>query len=120
MAEQQKTTQQVVYVEKAANKWQPTVKKVGREPKMKDPSKGTLFLSEQKSYLIFFDDGGFIQFANQMYVTDNKEDIERLRTHDLFETDFWEKEFPESVLKKFEKNREYITRSEETFAVPEA
>lgn len=110
-----------VYVLKEEHKgFKPTVKKVGRDPKLKGDKSGVIFMSPTKAYQIFKEDGSFIQFANQMYITNDKEDIEFLKGHDMFGIDFWEGEFPDYVIKKMEKDREFITRSEETFTVPEA
>lgn len=111
--------ERVVLVEKAPTGYRPTYKKVGRNPKTKAGSPNTVTFFSQIKDLMLDQDGGFIQFKGHMYITDDKEDINFLMGHASYTNDYWKDDFPDFVLKKFEKDREYLTRSEEVFAVPE-
>ena len=102
-----------------------TVKKLGREPKMKnDPEnpnpKKIRFLSKIKGLNLFKDSHYIIQFSAGVYETDLPVDIKFLREHEAFGKEYWENEFPKEVLDKFNQDKALIFKTEDIFQIPEA
>lgn len=98
-----------------------TVKKIGREPKMKyaedgkSAVKSVRFMSDVKERMLLIDDYYFIKFQNHMYETDNKEDIDWIRACPAFNQGIWEGKFPKEVMLKMEDDKKHITKSLDQF-----
>jgi hypothetical protein len=98
-----------------------TMKKIGRDPKMKysedgkTPVKSVRFMSDIKERMLMIEDYYFIKFQNHMYETDDKDDIEWIKSCSVFNNGIWEGKFPKEVILKMEDDRKHISRNLDTF-----
>lgn len=110
---------QKVFIETQGNRFRNTVKHVHRDIRGGENAKPVRFVSYAMSQILFMGDNEFIQFSGREYITDQKNQIEFIRKHPIFNNGVWEKEFPEAVRRKFKKDREYITSDELSFVQPD-
>lgn len=112
--------EETVKMEKEAGKDPLIIRKIGRESGMKDTKKAIVFLSYAKDLMLFKDARYIIKFQSRQFITDNPKDVAWLRRHELNGKEFWEGEYPKSVLNRFKLDNEHIERSEDAFVPAEA
>lgn len=110
---------QKIYIESKPNLFKATIKKVGREPGLKDEEKAVRFKSYIKELVLFKDGHEMIQFSQHEYVTNNEEDINFIKNSPAFGAGIWEGKFPQSVINKFDDDKKNLTRDEDYFNPPE-
>lgn len=67
-----------------------------------------LFKSIHINTILFQDPDHYIKFNNRLFSTDDQEIADFIRKHPAFGQEIFENEYPEWVLDKFKREKEYI------------
>lgn len=72
-----------------------------------EPKKVT-FLSLHRSPMFFIAETNYVTFSSSQFETTDKEKIEFLRKHPQLNVEFWEGSYPDWVIEKKKKDKEWI------------
>jgi hypothetical protein len=80
---------------------------------MDGSGKPVVFLAMRKGFSVFMDEYNILQFRMYTFTTNVPKAIEYLRSHPLFNIEFFEGDYPEVARKKLEEYRSKFTKDPE-------